>query len=77
MAWHAWVIVGMYGMLFSWINPSKTWSKTDFVTVVNLGIGAVSRIPAENIPASIDPYTDEILFKILALKYVGDWLTCW
>ena len=36
------------------------------VTVVNLGVGAVSRIPAENIPG-IDSYTDAVLFKILVL----------
>ncbi|KAL9967740.1 hypothetical protein ACROYT_G026032 [Oculina patagonica] len=37
------------------------------VTVVNLGVGAVSRIPAENISATTDKYTDAILFKILVL----------
>ena len=67
----AWVIAGMYGMLFSWIKPIQDPTENRLmtislaVTVVNLGIGAVSRIPAENIPASIDPYTDAILFKIL------------
>ena len=35
------------------------------VTVVNLGVGAVSRIPAENIPASIDASMDAVSFKIL------------
>ena len=67
----AWVIAGMYGMLFSWVKPIQDPTENRLmtislaVTVVNLGIGAVSRIPAENIPASIDPYTDAILFKIL------------
>lgn len=37
------------------------------VTVVNLGIGAVSRIPAENIASSSDPYVDAVLFKILVI----------
>jgi hypothetical protein len=35
------------------------------VTVVNLGVGAVSRIPAENISASIDTDMDAVSFKIL------------
>ena len=37
------------------------------VTVVNLGIGVVSRIPAENISTSSDAYVDAVLFKILVL----------
>ena len=37
------------------------------VTVVNLGIGAVSRIPAENMSATVDSYTDAVLFKLLVL----------
>ena len=68
----AWVIAGMYGMLFAWIKPildpteNRLMTISLGVTLVNLGIGAVSRIPAETgIPASIDPYTDAILFKIL------------
>ncbi|KAL9967809.1 hypothetical protein ACROYT_G026105 [Oculina patagonica] len=67
----AWVIAGMYGMLFSWIEPIQTLTENRLmatslaVTVVNLGIGAVSRIPAENLPASNDTYTDAVLFKIL------------
>ena len=35
------------------------------VTAFNLGVGAVSRIPAENISTSIDPNMDAVLFKIL------------
>ena len=35
------------------------------VTFVNLGIGAVSRIPKEGIPSSINPYLDNIMFKAL------------
>ena len=34
------------------------------VTFVNLGIGAVSRIPAENRPPAEDPLLDTIIFKI-------------
>ncbi|KAL9966999.1 hypothetical protein ACROYT_G025151 [Oculina patagonica] len=69
----AWVIAGMYGMLFSWIKPMQDSTENRLmttslaVTVVNLGIGAVSRIPAENLPASIDPYTDAVLFKMLII----------
>ena len=69
----AWVIAGMYGMLFSWIKPisdpneNRLMAISLAVTVVNLGIGAVSRIPAENLPASVDTYTDTVLFKLLVL----------
>ena len=69
----AWVIAGMYGVLFSWMKPIKDgvdnrlMSMSLAVTVVNLGIGAVSRIPAENLPTSTNPYTDAVLFKILVL----------
>ena len=67
----AWVIAGMYGMLFSWNSPiqdvveNRLMATSLAVTVVNLGIGAVSRIPAENISASVNPYTDAVLFKLL------------
>ncbi|XP_078370526.1 uncharacterized protein LOC144654300 [Oculina patagonica] len=69
----AWVMAGMYGMLFSWIRPVKDVTENSLmtvslaVTVFNLGIGAVGRIPAENISASSDPYVDAVLFKILIL----------
>ncbi len=69
----AWVIAGMYGMLFSWIKPIGDLSENRLmatslaVSVVNLGVGAVSRIPAENLPATTDTYTDAVLFKILVL----------
>ena len=67
----AWVIAGMYGMLFSWIKPianvaeNRLMATSLAVTVVNLGVGAVSRIPAENISASIDTDMDAVSFKIL------------
>ena len=69
----AWVIAGMYGMLFSWIKPIRETTENRLmatslaVTVVNLGIGAVSRIPAEDISASTNSHTDTVLFKILVL----------
>ncbi|KAL9978890.1 hypothetical protein ACROYT_G016473 [Oculina patagonica] len=67
------VIAGMYGMLFCWIRPiqdefdNRLMSASLAVTVVNLAVGAVSRIPAENIAASRPSYMDEVLFKILVL----------
>ena len=69
----AWVIAGLYGVLFSWMKPIKDgvdnrlMSMSLAVTVVNLGIGAVSRIPAENLSPSTNPYTDAVLSKILVL----------
>ena len=69
----AWVIAGMYGMLFSWIKPiadateNRLMATSLAVTVVNLGVGAVSRIPAENISASIDTDMDAVSLKILIL----------
>jgi len=67
------VNAGMYGMLFCWIRPmqdafeNKLMSTSLAVTIVNLAVGAVSRIPAENIPVSRDSYTDAALFKILVV----------
>ena len=67
----AWIIAGMYGMLFSWIKPiadvteNRLMATSLAVTVVNLGVGAVSRIPAENISASIDTDMNAVSFKIL------------
>ena len=69
----AWVIAGMYGMLFCWIRPigdvtnNRLMATSLAVTVFNLGIGAVSRIPAENLPVSQDLYTDVFLFKLLVI----------
>ncbi|XP_078377182.1 uncharacterized protein LOC144660439 isoform X1 [Oculina patagonica] len=69
----AWVIAGMYGMLFSWIKPiqdvteNRLMATSLAISVVNLGIGAVSRIPAENLPASNDTYTDAVLVNILVV----------
>ena len=70
----AWVIAGMYGVLFAWMRPVKDafenrlMSVSLAVTVVNLGIGAVSRIPTENLPSSdVNKYMDTVLFNILVL----------
>ena len=68
-----WVIAGMFGALFAWMKPmndafeNRLMTTSLAVTVVNLGVGAVSKIPAENLPASIDPYMETLLFKILVL----------
>lgn len=66
-------IAGMYGMLFSYVRPmqdafeNRLMSTSLAVTVVNLVIGAVSRIPAENIPDSTVSFMDTILFDILVV----------
>ena len=66
------VITGMYGILFAWVKPlqdvmeNRLTTTSLAVTVFNLVIGAVSRIPSENIttgPVSAD--TEALLFKIL------------
>ena len=66
------VITGMYGILFAWVKPMQDTLENTLmttsvaVTVLNLVIGAVSRIPAENIMTGwIGNVTDAHLFKIL------------
>ena len=65
------VISGLYGMFFAYMKPiidpfeNKLMLTSLTVTFVNLGVGAVSRIPKEGIPSSIDPYVDNIMFKAL------------
>ena len=69
----AWVIAGMYGVLFAWNRPiqdafeNRLMTTSLAVTVFNLGVGAVSKIPAENLPASNDSYMDTAIFNILVL----------
>ena len=69
----AWVVAGMYGVLFSWMKPIREASENRLmttslaVTIVNIGIGAVSRIPAENISDMEDKQRDEIAMKLLIL----------
>lgn len=63
------VMSGFYGMFFAYKKPicdpfeNKLMLASLAVTFFNLGIGAVSRIPKESIPSSIDPYIDSIMFK--------------
>ena len=67
------VIAGMYGMVFSWMKPiqdgfeNRMMSISLAVTVFNLAIGAVSRIPAENISLPSEPSMEAFVFKILVL----------
>ena len=65
------VSAGMYGVLFASVRPlqditeNRMMTASLAVTVVNLAIGAVSRIPAEKISDSSDTDIDGIVFKIL------------
>ena len=67
------VISGLYGMFFAYVRPvedpfeNKLMLTSLAVTFVNLGIGAVSKIPKENVPASIDPYVDSVMFNMLVI----------
>ena len=68
------VIAGMYGILFCWMKPiqggfeNKMMSTSLAVTVFNLAIGAVSRIPAENISSSLEEYSEAVFFDMLVLS---------
>jgi len=66
------IITGMYGILFAWVKPledimeNRLMTASLAVTVFNLVIGAVSRIPSENIPTGpLGADADALLFKIL------------
>ena len=65
------VISGMYGILFAWVKPledvmeNRLMTTSLGVTVFNLVIGAVSRIPTEIMTGWIGPDTDAVFFKIL------------
>ncbi|XP_022782281.1 uncharacterized protein LOC111323230 [Stylophora pistillata] len=69
----AWVVAGMYAVLFCWIKPmqdtfeNRLMSTSLAVTIVNLGVGAVSRIPAENMSNMVDHHMDALAMKILIL----------
>lgn len=66
-------IAGMYGLLFSYVRPmrdafeNRLMSTSLAVTVVNLAIGAVSKIPAENLTDSTVSFMDTVLFDILVV----------
>ena len=69
----AWIVAGMYGVLFAWNHPiqdafeNKLMTTSLAVTVFNLGVGAVSKIPAENVPTSTNSYTETAIFNMLVL----------
>jgi len=70
----AFVTSGLYVVLFSLISPmadpfeNRLMLSALSVTFLNLGIGAVSRIPEEGMSSSsIDPYVDGITFNILVV----------
>ena len=65
------VLSGLYGMFFAYKRPIAEPFENNLmvsslaVTFVNLGIGAVSRIPAEGAQSLVDSYMDHIMFKAL------------
>ena len=68
-----WIIAGMYGILFCWMKPiqdgfeNRMMSTSLAVTVFNLAIGAVSRIPAENVSSSSEPYMEGVILNMLVV----------
>ena len=67
------VLSSIYGVFFAHKHPiadpfeNRLMLISLVVTIVNLGIGAVSKIPKENISTTVDPYVDSIMFKILVI----------
>ena len=67
------IISGVYAVAFAVKKPvvdpfeNRLMLTSLVVTLVNLGIGAVSRIPQENIPVSVDGFLDNIVFEILVV----------
>ena len=67
------VLAGLYGMTFAYIAPIQDYFENKLmvtalsVTFINLGIGAVSRIPSENREPFKDPLMDTNIFKITVL----------
>ena len=67
------VLAGLYGMQFAYKAPIQDYFENKLmvtslaVTFINLGIGAVSRIPALNRAPSKDPLMDTLIFKITVL----------
>ena len=65
------VLSGLYGMIVAYKKPivdpfeNKLMLTSLTVTFVNMGVGAVSRIPQEGISSSIDLYVDNVMFKAL------------
>ena len=69
----AFITSGLYAVLFAYVHPILDPFENNLmltsltVTVVNLAIGAVSRIPKENVPASVDPLLDNAVFTALVI----------
>ena len=67
----AWAIAGLYGAHFAWNHPildvfeNRLMTVSIAVTVLNLGVGAVSKIPAENLPSATEVFTDTVVFSAL------------
>ena len=65
------IISGIYAIAFAVKKPVvdlfENWLMLTSLTVtfINLGIGAVSKIPSENIPTSVDHSVDKIMFELL------------
>lgn len=70
----AWVIAGLYGVCFAWNLPirdafeNQLMTTSIAVTIFNLGIGVISKIPTENVPTKTDVYmADTIIFSGLVV----------
>ena len=65
------IISGIYTVFFAYKKPMVDPFENELmlssltVTFVNLVLGAVSRIPKENMPSQIDKYMDHIVFEAL------------
>ena len=67
------IMSGIYGIGFAVKKPvvdpfeNRLMLTSLTVTFINLGIGAVSKIPSENIPSSVDHSVDNIMFELLVV----------
>ena len=67
------IISGVYAVAFAVKKPvvdpfeNRLMLTSLVVTFINLGIGAVSKIPSENIPTSVDHSVDKIMFELLVV----------
>ena len=67
------IISGIYAIAFAVKKPvvdpfeNRLMLTSLVVTFTNLGIGAVSKIPSENIPTSVDHSVDKIMFELLVV----------
>ena len=67
------IISGIYAITFAVKKPvvdpfeNRLMLSSLAVTFINLGIGAVSKIPSENIPTSVDHSVDKIMFELLVV----------